>query len=631
MCGIFGWIGAPPDDCTALAARVHALLEHRGPNDKGYVCDADWGLVFRRLSILDLSALGHQPMSAHDKRYWLVFNGEIYNYIELRETLIAAGEQFTSQSDSEVLLRLLIRDGANAINKLNGQFAFAFIDTVERTFLLARDRMGQKPLYYCQSHGHLRFGSELKALLAWPNASRELNMSAVAEYLGLMYVAGEQAIFADYAKVPAGHYLAGSLNEPHHARLHQYWQLHINGDNAPATLKPSQQEQLADLLQDAIKLRLRSDVPVGIFLSGGVDSGLIATLASQISDTPNLLALTVGFEEEAFDESEYASRVAEQAGLEHRIVNVSSQGLAYIDKLAWYFDEPFGDPSALPTMLLCEAAAEHATVFLSGDGGDEAFGGYARYIKAQNLTWLGHIPSPLQAGLQSVARLMSPLSPLRYKLTKSSLPNAGFAAVFDDMPEDPLVGLTLKRDYHHYVANAGRPIWERWQKTATTRSLLARQQQLDYGLYLPDDVLVKVDRASMAHSLEVRSPLLDHRLVEWAARLPRQTLIESGVGKIPLRSLAKRLLPAAVQQGKKRGFNMPIGHWLRAEKGQEFARQRLMSADSPLRDILNQDGIGQMLASHKTGNQQDLGHWLWRLLMLDAWARHYRHAKVPVI
>lgn len=624
MCGIFGWFGNPPKNYELLVTEVQSLLEHRGPDDKGFAQGNAWGLVFRRLSILDLSQLGHQPMSAVDERYWIAFNGEIYNYVELRQSLEAKGEVFVSQSDTEVLLRLLIREGADALSKLNGMFALAFVDTVERTFLLARDRLGQKPLYYYREAGHLRFGSELKALLAWPNSPRRMNYQALAEYLGLMYIPSEHSIFDDYAKVPPGHYLVGALDHPEEATLAQYWKIEIGEKDAVLTLGTQQQEELAELLSDSIRIRLRSDVPVGIFLSGGIDSGVVTALSSKISGTTNLLALTVGFAEKEYDESTYASQVARQANLEHRIVHVSEQGLEYIDKIAWYYDEPFGDPSALPTMLLCEEAAKHATVFLSGDGGDEAFGGYARYVKSQEHAWLQHVAPPLQSGIRSVAGLLSPLSSMRFRLTKSALPNAGFAAAFDDMPEDPLVGLVLKPDFKEYVVNAGRPIWQRWQNISSSQSLLARQQQLDYGLYLPDDVLVKMDRASMASSIEVRSPLLDYRLVEWAARLPRHTLIDTKIGKLPLRVLAQKCLPEDVQMGQKRGFGIPIDQWLRQPSGAEFVRQRLLTSDGPLNDIWNPSGIERMLRSHQSGNQRNLGHWFWKLFMLDAWARHYR-------
>jgi asparagine synthase (glutamine-hydrolysing) len=622
MCGIFGWFGHAPEGVDELTIASSRLLRHRGPDDQGFRSGPDFGLGFRRLSILDLSETGHQPMGTPDGRLWLVFNGEIYNYLELRQALEREGERFQGTSDTEVLLRLLAREGPHALQRLNGMFALAMVDTQRRTFLLARDRLGVKPLYYQTHPGQLRFASELKALLAWPDAAREIHPVAVAQYLVLNYLPNETCIFKGYQKLPPAHFLAGSLNEPERARPVGYWHLELNGDQGADSLSDDELEELLDLLSDAVRIRLRSDVPVGVFLSGGLDSGLVAALAAGSTGSAQPLALTVGFSEQDFDETALARATAEQAGLEHRGIPQQPSGLADVDRLAWFYDEPFGDASALPTFALCKAASQHATVFLSGDGGDEAFGGYRRYIETQSYRWLADLPSPVKWGLGQLSRRFPELSPRRYQLLKASLPDAGFAAAFDGVPEDPVLQPILHPDLRVLARDAGRPLWERWMQSRG-RCLLARQQSLDYALYLPDDILVKVDRASMAHSIEVRSPFLDYRLVEWAARLPRSPLLNAVMGKIPLRALGKRLLPMEVQNGTKRGFGVPVDAWFRRPAGQAFLRERLLSDEARRRRLWDLRGVGRIIAAHQTNRGRDFGPILWRLLMLDAWARHY--------
>lgn len=624
MCGIFGWFGTPPNDPTFLFETLSDMLRHRGPNDQGFEHDAYWGLGFRRLSILDLSELGHQPMASPDKRYWLVFNGEIYNYIEIRTKLEHQGEKFRGTSDTEVLLRLLMREGARALNQLNGMFALAYIDTKEKTFLIARDRLGQKPLYYYTTREHLRFASELKALLAWPDSPRQLNTQAVVEYLSLSYLPNETSIFENYQKLPPGHYLAGSLEKPEQGKLSSYWKLELNERMEEEYLSERELGTLFELLSDAVRIRLRSDVPVGIFLSGGIDSGLIASMAAQLGVAVKPLALTISFAEDDYDERMQAEETARHANLEHLVIKQPLTGLSNIDRLAWYYDEPFGDASALPTMTLCQVASEHATVFLSGDGGDEAFGGYQRYIKSQQYAWFDKIPAAVHKTIRSLSHFLNFSSSLRYRMVKSSFPDAGFAAIFDGqgLVEDPVLEMILHPDLRSQLANGSAPIWGRWT-TSKGRNILARQQALDYALYLPDDILVKADRASMANSIELRSPFLDYRLVEWAASLPRSVLLNSKKGKLPLRTVGESLLPTKIHKNEKRGFGVPLGEWFRRSSGQNFARERLLSSDTACRGIWDLSGVEKLLSLHKNNNGRDFGEFIWRLLILDAWARQY--------
>lgn len=628
MCGIFGWFGAPPADPIALFDTLSRMLYHRGPNDQGFEHDIYWGLGFRRLSILDLSESGHQPMSSFDKRYWIVFNGEIYNYVEIRKKMEEQGETFRGTSDTEVLLRLLMREGVNALNQLNGMFAFALVDTHERKFLLARDRFGKKPLYYLANKGHLRFASELKALLAWPDAVRRLNLNAVGEYLALSYLPHETCIFENYRKLPPGCYLSGFLDSPEKAATSSYWNLELVDRPEEGTISESDLEDLLGLLTNAVDIRLRSDVPVGIFLSGGIDSGLIASTAAQSKNSVRPLALTVSFAEDDFDEHLQAQITASNANLEHHVIKQPSSGLKDIDRLAWFYDEPFGDASALPMMTLCRSSSEYATVFLSGDGGDEVFGGYQRYINARKYAWLENVPKLFLDGIRLISNFFSLSSSIRYRMLKSSYPNNGMAAVFDGqgLAEDPALRAITHARLKTNLAGGGEPVWTRWNASLGA-GLLTRQQALDFSLYLPDDILVKADRASMASSIELRSPFLDYRLVEWAARLPRSALLSTKWGKLPLRLIGEKLLPSKIQQGIKRGFGVPLNAWFRDPAGLDFVHERLLSATSSHRELVNIRGVKQLLLLHKKGRGRNFGEYIWRLLMLDAWARQYLDGK----
>ncbi len=621
MCGFYGAIGPDAARVRAFERALSCMLRHRGPDDAGFVEGDGWALGFRRLSILDLSPAGHQPMASADKKHWIVLNGEIYNYVELRNELEKKGERFTSGSDTEVLLRLLMLEGSSALNKLNGMFAFAYVNTTTHSFIVARDRLGVKPLYMCRKKGELRFASELKALLAWPDATREIDPNALAEYLSLNYLPSEQCIFKGYEKLAPATFLAGSLDNPEEATPRRYWSLALNDECSRKAISHNELDEIEELLADATRIRLRSDVPVGVFLSGGIDSGIVATLAGRSASTKPL-ALTVAFHEEEYDESALAAETARHAGLPQQIIRQSPGDLHLIDEIAWFYDEPFGDASALPTYLLCRGASSHATVFLSGDGGDEAFGGYRRYIQSRRHAKLMGVLRPLRPIAAGIAATMSPYSPMRYKLTKVALPDDGFAAAYDGIPNDPILARLAGPVLDGTMGGGGTSLWRHWTESRK-QHLLTRQQQLDYTHYLPDDILVKVDRASMAHSIEVRSPFLDYRLVERAARLPRSVLLNGEKGKLPLRKLAERLLPANVERAEKRGFGVPLDEWFRRDEGRAFVADRLLSERARARGWWNIELLREVIAVHTRADGRRFGALLWRLLMLDAWARYY--------
>lgn len=622
MCGLFGEFGPDTISRQGALASIAQTIAHRGPDDEGFASGNGWMLGFRRLAILDLSPTGHQPMSSPDGRHLMVFNGEVYNYRELRDELLADGERFRSGTDTEVLLRLIQRQGvAAALSKANGMFAFACIDIVERRFVLARDRLGVKPLYLHVTPRGLRFASELKALLAWPDAPRTLDRAVLGDYLATGYVTSDGCILQGYVKLPPGHFAEGSLDVPL-LESRRYWSVEIS-PAPPGAMSPEVAgEQIDALLADAVRLRLRSDVPVALLLSGGIDSGLVAAYAAAFGTPPLALVASVpgGAGSQAADETAMARATASHLGLRLQELPIGPDDLINIDSLARTFDEPFADTSALAMLRMCALARGSATVLLSGDGGDEAFGGYRRYLETARHGWLTMMPLALRRAVWAAGK---PVLPPRhvYRLAKATLPTDLMGAVFDGfgLARDPLVRAVLPLDLLARAQDVTPNVARLWGQGAAA-DLLSRQRAFDYGQYLPDDVLVKVDRASMAASTEVRSPFLDYRLVELAARLPNDLLTDGRRGKLALRRLATRHLPPAVTDAPKHGFGVPVGEWLRQPAGAAMLRARLLDrADT---NLWRAEGVGQVIDIHLAG-RRDCGDLLWRLLVLESWARQY--------
>lgn len=630
MCGIVGVIGPGRQEVPLASC---AVLAHRGPDDESIVGGDGFALGFRRLAILDLSPAGRQPMCSEDGWCWIAFNGEIYNYVELRTELEGKGESFRSRSDTEVLLKLLRREGPAGLSRLNGMFALAFVDIRNRKFLLARDRLGVKPLYLWRRGGTLRFASELKALLAFPGAASTLNPEAVAAHFAIGYLPGPVCAFRGYEKLAPAHYLEGSLDRPDSAEPRRWWSRPEPSAEAAAGRQVGEEdEELDALLADATRIRLRSDVPVGVFLSGGIDSGLVSSYAATAgSRLP--FALTVGWQgEEAAetDETDLAETTARHVGLAHEVVQQGVAGLEAVDRISWFYDEPFADSSQLPTFALCEAARRKGIVFLGGDGGDEAFAGYHRHLGAERWKWLRRFPPALRAVGRAAALGLPRFSRARYRLLKASLADDGFAAAFDSVPEDPVYKAIVHPDVRPYLRVAGGRFWQPWA-LSRGRGILERQRQLDYDLYLPDDILVKVDRASMANSIEVRSPFLDYRVVEWAARMEVARFVRDGVGKVPLRRLARKRLPASVSGGEKKGFGVPLESWLRQPRVISWLRGRLLSPEALRRRLWTERGVTGLLDRLGRKGGRDLSNVAWKLLTLDAWCRHYVDGAVKVL
>lgn len=625
MCGLFGEFGPDTLTQTDALASISGTLHPRGPDDEGLASGNGWMLGFRRLAILDLSQAGHQPMRSPDGRYVLVFNGEIYNYRELRSGLEETGERFASGTDTEVLLRLLALKGAAATLALvNGMYAFALVDLKERRFVLARDRLGVKPLVIHATRRGLRFASELKALLAWPDALRELDRQALADYLATGYVAGERSILNGYVKLPPGHLAEGSLDAPRIVSQ-RYWQVDIRPGREGSVRMESAADALDALLADAVTLRLRSDVPMALLLSGGIDSGLVAAHAAATESPP--LALVVGTRmsqngtgRDPSDETDIARATARHLGLTLAELDLGPDDLSDVDAISRVYDEPFADPSAMAMMRICALARGSATVLLSGDGGDEAFGGYRRYLEAARHGWLTAVPPAVRRMAWAMGRSVLPPRQV-YQLAKATLPGDLMGAVFDGMGlmRDELVRAVLPADLAGTGADVTAAVAQAWGRNAA-RDLMSRQRAFDYRQYLPDDVLTKTDRASMFASTELRSPFLDYRIVEFAAGLPNDLLRDERHGKLVLRHIASKRLPAVLTHAPKRGFTVPVGTWLRRPAGAAMLRERLLERSDGT--LWRTEGVRRVIDIHVSG-RRDCGDILWRLLILESWARHY--------
>ena len=618
MCGIAGYLHLdrerPVDG--ALLRRMTRTLVHRGPEDEGYYTDGPVALGMRRLRIIDLAG-GRQPITNEDGSVWIVFNGEIYNFPELRRDL-ERRHQFRTQSDTEVIVHLYEEQGADCVRALRGMFAFALWDARRRRLLLARDHVGKKPLYYAHTRDTLWFGSEIKALLAAPAVSRTLDVAALDDYLALGYVPAPRSIFAGIHKLPPASVLQMSGRD---TTVQRYWRLDWT-PNGPRDERTAI-DGLRERLDDAVRDRLIADVPLGAFLSGGVDSTAVVWLMRQARAEPPK-TFSIGFDDPRYDELPYAREVARALGTEHYEQVVKPDAFALLPDLVEHFDEPFADASALPTFLVSRLARQHVTVALSGDGGDEAFAGYERYRK---MYLLGRIRALLLGapGARAAARLAQALPiaarrahRLNGVLARAALPALErYVAMIGLCTPDVRAALAAPPGTARAYATP-RALEQAWREAATLDPI-RRLQAVDTETYLPDDILVKVDRASMAVSLEARAPLLDVRLLEYAASLPTPLKHRRGVSKWVLRRVLSGHVPATVLSRPKQGFAMPLAQWLR-DGWHESARTMLLDGAVPR--YFNRAAVEAMLAEHARGPVDHSEH-LWLLLVFSAWHARY--------
>jgi asparagine synthase (glutamine-hydrolysing) len=623
MCGICGIADFDAGSVISrdLVERMNNTLSHRGPDDAGLYVAPGIGLGHRRLSIIDVVG-GHQPISNEDGSVWVLLNGEIYNYAELRQRLLSRGHRFATQSDTEAIVHLYEDRGEDCFAELHGMFAIALWDARERRLLLARDRVGKKPLFYGHAGDRVFFGSELKALLAANGLSRAIDPEAVCDYFSLGYIPAPKSIYRAIRKILPGHYKVFSERE---VRDVCYWDLSFSN------LKDKTEEEWCELLRqelcEATRIRLMSEVPLGAFLSGGVDSSSIVAMMSQASQR-TVTTCSIGFEEEEFNEADYARQVASQFATDHYEEVVRPNAVDVVDKLAWHFDEPFADSSAIPTYYVSAAARRRVTVVLGGDGGDENFAGYRRYYFDQ---YENRLRSVVPAGMRH--RVFAPLGRhypalawaprvFRAKATFQSLARSPLEGYFNSISvfrPDEKVKL-FKEDFVHSLRGYDTKwLLQHHYDRAGTEDPLSRIQYVDIKTYLPDDILAKVDRTSMAVSLEVRAPLLDHKLMERAASIPASLKLRNTNGKYILKKALEPLLPQNILYRKKQGFAVPLKSWFRREL-RERARDEIFSHDD---GILNHSFLQKIWNQHQN-NQFDRSAYLWAVLMFRKWQHAFR-------
>jgi len=619
MCGIAGLVssqGLTPQDRELVHAMLCSLA-HRGPDDEWSLADDRAIVGARRLSIIDLDS-GRQPVTNEDGSVWVTQNGEIYNYVELRIELERRGHVFSTQGDTETIVHLYEEHGERFVDHLRGMFAIAIWDRRERRLLLARDRLGKKPLYWRLAQGRLTYGSELKAILEDPSVDRRVDRTALAQFLEYQYIPSPRTIIDGVQKLPPATILTW---EGGGVTARRYWEPLYE-----PKLRRSPQEERAEclaLLREATRLRLRSDVPVGLFLSGGIDSGAIGALMAEASARP-IRTFTVGFEDPEINELDLARATAEHIGAEHTEEVVHLDAIEMLPDLVEHFDEPFGDPSALPTFRVAQLAAREVKVVLSGDGGDEVFGGYDRYRRQLALSRLGLIPASVRtAGARLAQRTVRrlPASIARGRRGHSWPRLAAMTdferyldtmSIFSGSPRSLLLGDTALANQDSYLTGAFE---------TGPRGRMDRMMRTDLLTYLPEDVLVKVDRATMASSLEARAPLLDHVLVEFAATLPADRKLHFKTAKVLFREIARELLPAWLVDQPKFGFTVPLEAWFRAGLADRY-REVVLTPDARLRDHLDQSVASKLLAQHEHG-MVDHAHRLWLLLVFELWARRW--------
>jgi asparagine synthase (glutamine-hydrolysing) len=633
MCGIGGILYADrhrPVEPGLLKA-MGVAIAHRGPDAEGFWSEPGVGLAHRRLSIIDLEG-GDQPIGNEDGSIQVVFNGEIYNYRELRRGLEGRGHRFRTSSDTEVLVHLYEDHGAGLVERLRGMFAFALWDRTRGELMLARDRVGLKPLYIYRDSERLAFGSEPKAILALPGVPRVVDPAALEDYLAYGMVPGERTIFRGIEKLPPAHVLTagpGRLG----ASARRYWSLRIEPDCGPTPEEWA--EEVRDKLAEATRLHLIADVPVGAFLSGGIDSSLVVAQAAGATEGP-LRTFSMGFAEERYSELPAARAVAERFGTRHAEEIVTPDAVGLIDELAHYYDEPFADPSAIPTFLVARLASRSVKVVLSGDGGDEAFGGYARYAHdLKEAAVRRHLPAWFRrAALGPLARAWPKADwlprPLRAKTVLSNLSLDAGPAYANTLTicRPPLRRRLMAPDLASGLdGHAPERIVRDAYATAPAGDALAGMIAADTATLLPDDFLVKVDRASMAHGLEARPPLVDHELLELAARIPSRWKVRGGQTKWILKQAARGSLPESIVARRKQGFDIPIDDWLSGPLRPMF-EAAVLDPGARVAGLIDQGLARRIYRSHLAGTGR-LGNTLWTLLVLARWADRYLGVGMP--
>ncbi|MBC7250915.1 MAG: asparagine synthase (glutamine-hydrolyzing) [Anaerolineae bacterium] len=632
MCGICGVVnreGVPVQE--ELVRRMAGTLAHRGPDGRGVFVNGPCGLGHTRLAVIDLSPAAAQPMANEDGSLHIVFNGEIYNYRALREQVAAQGHALHSHSDTEVILHLYEDEGLHGVERLRGMFAFALWDSPRQRLFLARDRVGKKPLYYYQDDRRFVFGSEIKALLAHPQVPRRLNTAALPYYLVHGYVPAPETMFAGVKQLLPGHVL---IVESGSVRTVPYWhwplgEMGETGERGELG-EEGWAERVLDALRDAVRARLIADVPLGAFLSGGLDSSLIVALMSQLMDEP-VKTFAIGFSgEPSFNELEYARQVAQRFATDHHEFVVQPDAVDLLPALVRHYDEPFADSSAIPTYLVARLTRQHVTVALTGDGGDELFAGYERFAAARLSANYRRLPGFLRRVVGGVVRRLPESTAYR-----------GFARRarrFVDATDMPLAGRYLSW-VGLFSGDMCRELLSSWGDSpadevladyqarferAAERGLVNQLLYVNATTYLPGDLLVKTDRMTMAHALEARCPFLDQELIELVAAIPPALKLRGMTTKYILKRAAEKLLPREIVHRPKHGFGVPVGRWFRQELS-DYVRDVLLSPRARQRGYFDPVVVARLIEEHQRG-RRDWGHQLWTLLTFEMWHRIYLDA-----
>ncbi|PID56442.1 asparagine synthase (glutamine-hydrolyzing) [candidate division KSB3 bacterium] len=626
MCGICGIVQSHDTFSVRRETlqRMNDVISHRGPDDEGFYIDQKVGLAMRRLSIIDLAG-GHQPIHNKDKTLHIVFNGEIYNFQELRHKLEKSGYRFVTNSDTETILHGYKEYGIEVLRHLRGMFGFAIWDSREDTLFLARDRPGIKPLHYYQDNEKFLFGSEIKSILQCENVPREVNLDALDRFLTFEYVFSPETIFQHIHKLPPGHFLLLKNGE---IRIEQYW------DNLPKLGQEHSEDDyaahLAEVLEEATRLRMISDVPLGALLSGGIDSSTIVAYMAKHSARP-VKTFSIGFEEQSYNELDYARTVSEHFKTEHHEFIIKPDAVDLVDRLVRNLDEPFGDFSIFPTYLVSKMAREHVTVVLSGDGGDELFAGYDTYIADRVARSCQKLPSILRK--RAIPAFVNSIPPSPKKkgfanrakrfvegtMLSPDFMHTRWMTFLQDQEKRQLYTGALLDSFEN--GNSHKYILEYFQRSSSAETPLAQQGYVDIKTYMTDDILVKVDRMSMATSLETRVPFLDHHVMEYAATIPTRLKLKGLTTKYILKKAVNGLLPDKILTRGKEGFSIPIKNWLGHEL-RPLLLETLSEKRIAQRGYFQPAYVRQLVQEHLDGKENH-SHRLWALMMFEIWHQHY--------
>lgn len=618
MCGILGQINFNKADLIdkLTLEKMRDTMVHRGPDDQGIFVENNIGLAFRRLSIIDLSKAGSQPMSNEDESVWLVFNGEFYNYLEYRQHLISKGHIFKSNSDTEVIIHLYEEEGIDCLKKINGMFALAIYDKKKGKLFLAVDRLGVKPLHYYSDCKKVIFSSEIKGIVENRGVKRELNTNSLAEYFSFGYILSPNSIFKNINKIKPAYYLEVDIDNGE-ANEKKYWDLGFKIEKKLNFVE--WQEKFDAVFRESIKKRLISDVPLGVFLSGGVDSSSIVTYMSEVSNK-KIKTFSIAFREKDFDESEFSRKIARQYDTEHYEEVINPDAIEILPKLTWYYDEPFDDSSAIPTYYVSRMTRGKVKVVLTGDGGDELLAGYPRYRDFNKLNnYIFFLPKNLRSALLNKIQNIYPEN-LRGKrlLYLLSLPvyqsYQEFMKNNNNMEINNLLSKEIISDYKN-TNSFGGIVGDK------NMDLITGLQYIDSKTYLPGDILTKVDRASMANSLEARSPFLDYELWQLVFSMPVETRFRGNEGKYIFKEMMKKKLGHDFVYRNKMGFGVPLNHWFRGRL-EDYAKSVLLSEKFASRGYFNMNYIKKILAIHQS-SKRDFSRKIWSLLFFEHWCRNW--------